>query len=489
LLNALRIPRIGTYPIGHEEDGRIARWLMILLFSISVLIACFTHNTYDSGDSIMHYQFSRYAFSNPENFLDSWAKPLFVLITALPAQLGFVGIKLFNCTVVALAGWFAYRLAAGLELRWPWLALLFTYAAPDFFRIQFSGLTEPLFSLFLVAGAAFTVRNQPVAGAIMMSFLPFIRSEGFLLQGLWGVYFVLTRQWQALPWLGFGFVLYGIVGVAVFGDFFWIFTHNAYPFRAEHYGSGSLSYYARHLPDILGWVLTALFAFGLVAGLLDWLGLLVSNRSTAVRWAERALVYGSSCIYLGAHSLFWSLGIFGSFGMIRVMNAVVPLMIIIALQGLFLLARLISTQLTVQVLSLLVVVFPLTGMRKGFNWRTDFSPIPEQALADQLAAQVLPHYAESKPLVYWEHPYMGVAMQVNPFDQNQHRPLKKILDEPVPKGALVLWDNWFAVTESGIPLEKLTQDSHYQLLVEGKLPRDARRPEKGLHHQAIFVRK
>ena len=63
-----------------EEDSIAsdcrARLLLAALLSISVLMAFITRGTYDSGDSIKHYLFARYAFEHPLNLLESWAKPL-----------------------------------------------------------------------------------------------------------------------------------------------------------------------------------------------------------------------------------------------------------------------------------------------------------------------------------------------------------------------------------------------------------------------------
>ena len=48
--------------------------------------------------------------------------------------------------------------------RRPELAILFAYAAPDYFIIQFSGLTEPLFGLVLVGVVALADDRAGPAG-------------------------------------------------------------------------------------------------------------------------------------------------------------------------------------------------------------------------------------------------------------------------------------------------------------------------------------
>ena len=102
-----------------EEDSiasdRRARLLLAALLGISVLMAFITRGTYDSGDSIKLYLFARYAFEHPLNLLESWAKPLFTLLAAGPAQAGFMGMKLFQCAVVATSAWGAYVVARSLR--------------------------------------------------------------------------------------------------------------------------------------------------------------------------------------------------------------------------------------------------------------------------------------------------------------------------------------------------------------------------------------
>lgn len=486
----LAIPRLPAPLPDAAADRRRALLLLMLGLLVSVGAAFLTGNTYDLGDSINHYLFSRYAPQHPDNFFDSWAKPVFVLLTVLPSQAGFIGIKLFNCAVVALAAWQAYRVAAGLRVRWPWLAVLLVYCTPDYFRIQFSGLTEPLFSLLLVSGVAFTVRGRPVAAAVVLSFLPFVRSEGFLILAVWAVYLLLTRQWRVLPWLPFGYVLYSVTGAVVYHDLGWVFHRNAYE-TISHYGAGRWGHFVQQLPGILGWVLLGLFWLGMLAGALNWLTARDAARPPAYRWAERLLVYGSVVVYLGAHTVFWALGLFASFGMTRVMDAVVPLMALIALQGLGLLTSLVPEprrQLVVYVVAAAVLIFPLTGARTGFRWRTDFSRPAEQQLLEDVAAQLKPQTAGR--LLLWDHPYWGLALGLDPFDPRRHQLLDTWREQqPVPAGTLLLWDNWFSPTEARVSYQQLRQDARLRLVREDSVLRDARKPEKGHTRLAVFERR
>lgn len=72
-------------------------YFFILVYTI---IAAFTlyyfNGTGDSGDSIHHYLFAKYAPIHPSLFFNHWAKPLYVLIFSPFAQFGFIGVKILN---------------------------------------------------------------------------------------------------------------------------------------------------------------------------------------------------------------------------------------------------------------------------------------------------------------------------------------------------------------------------------------------------------
>ena len=61
-----------------------------------IFLAFWYDGTGDEGDSVFHFLYSKHAFEHPENFLNHWAKPVFVLITAPVAQFGFIAMKIFN---------------------------------------------------------------------------------------------------------------------------------------------------------------------------------------------------------------------------------------------------------------------------------------------------------------------------------------------------------------------------------------------------------
>src|SRR5581483_8975314 len=92
---------------------------IVALFLIT--LALVFNGTGDSGDSVLHYLYARYSFTNTANFFNSWAKPLYVLLGAPFAQLGFTGIKIFNIINTIVSMVCTYLIAKRLQLDNSWL--------------------------------------------------------------------------------------------------------------------------------------------------------------------------------------------------------------------------------------------------------------------------------------------------------------------------------------------------------------------------------
>ena len=487
------------------REALVAKLLLLVLFGIAVGVAFRTESTYDIGDSIYHYLFARYVPQHPENLLNSWAKPLFTLMATLPAQGGFLGMKLFQCTVVAASAWLAYVIARALRLPWPMLAILFCYAAPDYFRIQYSGLTEPLFGLILVGAVALAMTDRPVWSAALIAWLPFVRSEGALLLGLWLVYLAWNRHWRAIPLLLTGFIVYSVVGGVVNGDFGWLVTQNPYGFHSQ-YGSGRWLHFLEHLPTLLGWALLAWVLVGILRMFFrlwhraEW--------SRRLFRAELLLIYGVIVAFIGAHTAFWALGLFGSFGMTRVLTVLTPLCAVVALSGLVWVSRLAPREwgrqaiATAGVLAVVIMLFSrdhgynnenyaLVGWHSNLHWSRDFKEKTiELRMADQATNWLKQHDANWRQHPFaFESTYYSIALNVDLFDPFLRVPLAKdwapCLDG-VPVGTYVFWDHWFCPTEAHLPLALLQSDGRFVKLWEKSEPFFPTWPEGGSCQVVLF---
>ena len=468
------------------SQDRVALLVLGTLFVVSVIVAFLTNNTYDSGDSLMHYLYAHWAWKHPENLLNTWGKPLFTLLIAGPAYLGFKEVTVFQCGVVAWSAWLTYTIARRLRLPAPALAIVFCYAAPDYFRIQFSGLTEPLFGLILVGAVSLMMHGRPRASAAVLGWLPLVRSEGIALWGLWVVYLAWEREWKALPWLVLGIGIYSLIG-GVFLDynFAWLFTNSPYAFHSQ-YGSGEWHRFIDHFPSLLGWTLTLFLTLGI--------GDTIRRMGRKTEWqqyefrAEILLLDGSIVLFTLVQSVLWAYGLFGSFGMLRVMTVIVPLCTVLCLRGLAALSSLASRPaarrwiLAGGALTAVGLLFAkdfgfelsnkqLIGSSGNLHWRRDFKPVGDAVVAEEAATwlkQYDPHW-NWHPLAFEQYSF-ATALDADPFDPAQRVPLvlnKTSNLDGLPIGTYVYWDEFWAAGDGRLQLDVISNDPRYRKLWEG----------------------
>lgn len=465
-----------------------------LYFVIIVLIALNTVGTCDSGDSITHFLFSKYAFKHPENFLNHWAKPLFVLLSAPFSQTGFIGIKLFNCIIAAFTVWLSYKVAKKINYKNAWLAAVFLCFTPGYFIHIFSGLTEPLFSLIIVLGIYWLLNNQLLTAVCVISFLPFVRSEGLIIIGVFAFYLLINKQYKYLPGLLFGHFSYSIAGVFYYQDLFWVFTKIPYIDSSGKYGSGNLSHFIIQFNYILGIPMYILFGLGLVKKSIDFF---TNKKKDIFRLpifrAETILVYGLFFAFFTAHTLFWYFGIFESMGLKRVMVGVVPLAAIIALNGfnfikdspsrpprrggepmqtpnkrhsgkpLLLLGEVGRGFISIVFVGF-VIAFPFVPNPASVNWKRDLSLSADQTLIGNAVDFVRSDFSEKTTFIYYTHPYVSLLMNRDPFNGKYNHNLQNFSIQKRPSHYLIIWDNWFSAVENGVSVEQLKADYRLKLL-------------------------
>jgi len=464
-------------------------WYGLLGWLIASLVIVFSfHGTVDSGDSVRHFQMAAYAFQHPELLLDHWGKPFFTLLAAAPAAFGgMIGMKIFNCLMIGIAAISATRIASRLIPDLQGWTPLFVVAAPLVFLAQFSGLTEPLFAALLGWSVAETLEGKYPKAFIAASFLPFVRTEGFLILPVFAL-FALVRWWhlrgqsegadrlggisfvQLVAWgslLALGTVLYSFIGGLYYGEFGWVFTQNPYDTTADNYGQGDWGHFFRNYLFVVGVPLFGLFWLGWGASIVAGIQRLgnAARRPLPklnVNGDEWLLVLGAFGAYFGAHVVFWATGMAHSMGLLRVMIALVPLSALISLRGLQLLGELVGKWPPVRLffiyaIPLYTVVFLFTPNHASLK-RHRFELTQDQLTLHELAREHADAISTA-PYIYARHPYTGTAFGRDPFSETLH--LRHILRDELPSGSIVLWDGWFAVKEAGISweqMEKTAQD-------------------------------
>lgn len=406
-----------------------------------------------SGDSILHYLYAKYAITNPELFLHHWAKPLFVLLSFPFAIFGLVGIKLFNVIVTLFTLFYTYKTALEVNYKNAIIASVILLCTPLYFILTFSGLTEPLFALFTIYSTYLFVRKKYLLGSIVLSFLPFIRSEGLLIIGVFGVFLLLKKQWKLIPYLVVGHLVYSIVGYFYYQDILWVFTKIPYAKLSSTYNSGEIFHFVHQLFHVIGAPIYILLSLGIISIIYQVIKKKLFNETSV-------LILGSFITYFTAHSLFWYLGIFNSMGLKRVLIAVAPLIALISLQGFNLLTEntFIKNQLLRKGVSLtlfiLITTFPFTSNKSAINWEKDFCLMEDQLLEKELVSYLNDANLSSKTYSF-SSPYLAELLNINYFDESLRAELSIANIEKLEKGNIIIWDNWFGIVENGISEKKI----------------------------------
>ena len=440
--------------------------ILAALFIIMVTLAMLSQGYFGGADNITHYLISHYAFKYPHLFLYSWGRPLYTMLSAPFAQFGLFGVKLLNILLGLLTAYFAYRVAEILRIKPAFLSIIFVAFTPLYLLMMPTALTEILFSFVLVLSVFLFIRGNYIASAVVISFIPFARTEGFILLPLFFLAFLWAKQYKALPFLATGILFFSLLGSVYYADIFWVFTQFPYPVTYLHpiYNkSGSLWHFLESRNDTLGLPLEILFLAGIIAVIIHLFSgdKIVRHRNNLIL----ILILGPFLLYFAFHSvLFWK-AMGGSMGLERVLAAVMPLAALIALKGYGALEEMVGKSRILRgifrtVIITIVVITP-------FIRHVIPHPLsPEEKTIKEAAAWIKTSPYKDRLFFYTDNnvPYYLGA------DPYQRAPARcylfgdpKYLDT-IPAGSLLIWDAHFGANESKIPLDSLLENPRQQLV-------------------------
>ena len=439
--------------------------LLVLLTTISFL----SDGYYAGADNISHYQISRYSYQHTFLFFSMWGRPLFTFLGSPFAQFGFYGIKMFNVIVALLTAWFTYKTARTLNYSSPWLVMILVIFSPLYFVMIFTGLTEPLFGLVLILAVYLFFKEKYIFSAIMISFIPFARMEGVILFPLFFLAFLLKKEWKAIPFMAFGFLLLSLIGLIYSGNYHWIIDN--YPKSGNHpiyfKYSGPWYHFIRQYPVITGLPVTILLLIGLCYQFFKPFKGTKTERSSA--FFQVLLIAGSVLAYLGFHSYLYWAGKGGSIGLVRVLVGVMPLAGIIALNGYQWLEKTFVTNRWQQYLFLAILVFTIIRL----NFKTYDYPVELGIEETQVkrAADWIKDHGLDRNYFYATDANTWFFLDKDPYDKSTSNVINnsppKTLKEKIndmDKGSLVIWDAHFGPNECQIPIDTLMKHPRLKLV-------------------------
>lgn len=418
------------------------------------------------ADSITHYQISRYSWVHDYLLMDQWGKPVFTILFSPVAQLGFRAVVAANILLIFLGAYWSMDIASRLKLQRPWLVALLVLWLPVVAGNSISALTEMICSLFLIYYIRMALRERFMLGSIVLGFMPFARSEGFVIVALVILFYLFTRRFRYIPWLLVGSVVFNTLGYFITDRALWIFQSNPYVNTTfDMYGHGTWYHFFQYALPLFGftyilWLTQTVREIPKVTGIL---------KSSAWSLNDQVwiwLIAGSSWGYFLAHTVLWWQGMWASLGLGRVMFVIaVPIALMAAKSVEFFISRMSSVARTyaLAALVLITVAAPFVVRLFSFQEIMILPALGEEEKQNAIAAEALQSkFKTEETKFFMAHPYLNLLLDIDPFDTNQIENLDKV--EHAHSGDVVVWDGHFGPNEMKLPKERLESDTTFELL-------------------------
>lgn len=301
---------------GDHRWRAAGTWLPVAAFAAYAVLAAATGSYLNESDSDARLLGALFALDHPSWLLDPWHKP--VLTTLVAGVLlfggGAVGVKLVQAALAAatLALARAAALRFGARERETLLAVALAGLAPFWVRGVASALTETSCALFLALALWLWSRERFALSALATSFAFLARFDAVFFWAAWTPFLLKKRSWAGLLALPAAPVLWHLAGWAATGNARFLLANQPHPWGHSHYGSGPW------------WTFLALLP---VAA-----GALVVPAAAGVKRAPRVAAVVCGAVVAG-HSVLWTAGILGSFGMPRYLVTIVPALAVMAAFG------------------------------------------------------------------------------------------------------------------------------------------------------------
>jgi hypothetical protein len=382
------------------------------------------------------------------------------------AQLGFSAVVLVNIALIFLGAFWAYGIGRDLQLKRPWLVALIALWLPVVAGNGISALTEMICALFLIFYIRMALKERFILASIVLGFMPFARSEGFVIVALVILFYAFTGRWRYLPWLLVGSVAFNTLGYFITGKALWIFQSNPYVNTTfDMYGHGTFYHFFQYAVPLFG----IAYLFWLIQTLREVpqaLQILKSRNWSLHDQVWIWLIAGASWGYFLAHTVLWWKGMWASLGLGRVMFVIaVPIALMSVKAVEFMLERLnaIAGKVVLSAIVALVVAGPFVVRLFSFQEIMILPALGEEEKQNAIAAEYLQsNFNVEETKFFTAHPYLNLLLDVDPFDTRKIENLDKV--ENAAEGDVIVWDGHFGPNEMTLPKAQLEADSTLQLL-------------------------
>ena len=464
---------------------------------VYILLVVFANGVNGGADTFTHYKMSYYSWIHHELFLNQWGKPVFTVLFSPIAQFGLKAVIWTNLLLIFFEAYLVLKIANQLQLKRSWLAPLLFLTCPVIFDNAVSSLTEIICALFLILFIHWSLKGRFILGALVLSFMPFARSEGFVILGVAAMFFFFTQRWKYIPLLVFGSLVMNAIGYWYTGFPLWIFEDNPYVHtEITSYGSGSFFHFFIWSIPVFGIGFLFLLKSTWISALrtqnrisTDWGGGNNSKESEVFVLKHQVLfwiVLGSFWGYFMAHTILRWLGMWASLGLLRVMFVVVAPLVLLALIEL---NKFIDKRSNIgKWKTIHVLVFVLCGTALGSNTLilgAFGAPVEygiEEAVLDDMKVWMMKEGVSTNGCVFAGHSYVSYVLDRDPYDYSKMNQLKAFIY--AQSGDLIVWDGHYGPNEEETPIEEMNADTTLVLLKEFR-PEKEYRP---LNDMPFYVR-
>jgi len=436
--------------------------LLIIVFILLVVMSFLSEGFYGGADNITHYFISHYSFKYPHLFLDTWGRPVFTIMSSPFSQFGFQGLKLFNVILGCLSAFLAFLTARKLGIKRAWLAILFVIFTPLYFLMTLTGLTEIQFGFILILSVYLFFDEKYIASAIVISFLPLSRTEGYVLLPIFLLAFLMKRKFISIPFLITGLLFFSVLGYFfIWKDFFWIFTHSPYPLHHPLYKEkGSLLHFINASPEIFGIPLLILFLTGI--GIYGYLFFTTEKKQRLRIFLEIWMLVIPVLLFFVVHSVLYWKALYGSMGLIRVVTGVLPLAAVISVKAYEYIDKTLFIKEIRNVFLFLVIILIIISNFSIHRYPIQLGP-KEQARKEAI------NWIKQTPLVKHKILFTDIdvpfLLELDPWD---HKKCEQIFTPPwltlYPKNTVFVWDSYYGTHECNVPLDSVEKTGEYKLV-------------------------
>lgn len=433
-------------------SGLIFYWVICLVFyNLSAAPV-------DPSDGVFHYQIARYSWENPANFLNHWGKPMFNILSSPFAQMGYIGMIIFNLLLFSLSSLLLYRLSRHFSFKLAGLSPFILMSSIVFFKMVNAGMTEILMATLTVAALYSFSIKKAMWGAIIASFTIVARPESVIVIPMYGLILALSSNWKSIPFLSIGFLLFSLWGYWGFDkDLLWVITDDPYPFISP-YGSGDPDHFLRNSDLIFGPFVLIMM---LLAIILFFIRKAARLRKDVL---SQALFFsiGVTILVFALHSFLWWKGLKGSLGLIRVMATVLPLA---AFTAQYAVNAALSLRLR-KIIGGLVIVLLLLSCNHAIQ-KSELPQKKDERL--ELITEAADWYKQQnhQGKVSYLAPYFAFKAELNPENPGKVILLwslnKEDPSQSLQPGDLIIWDSQFGPQEGQIPEEVIANNDNLEI--------------------------